>query len=159
MGRVNKFTDGVFTDIIGNHQQTPDYERFQNLQKTLGNPKGDLKKLLTAYDKHINENKSLFEKLALIEELVMQLRVRDYFANSDIKFNILREYIYARIPFYRTDKETKDIRVIVGLTEFYGEDTDALMKNEEFMVRAREKITSAMDEVININLNHLKQFK
>lgn len=159
MGRVNIYTDGVFTDIVGNQNQTPGYERFKNVQSHLSPAKGDLKKLLSTYDKLINENKNLFQKLSLYEETIMQIRVRDNIKDSDIKFNIVREYIYARVPFYRTDKDTKDVRVIVGLTEFYGTDITKMYVNKDFMEKAKEKIILAMDDVIKSNLEQLKKIK
>ena len=157
MGRVNIYTDGVFTDIVGNQDQKPGYERFKSVQNQLKDPKGELKKLLSAYDKLINENKSMFQTLASYEELIMQLRVRDNIKDEDIKFNVVREYIYARVPFYRTDKDTKDVRVIVGLTEFYGTDINKMYVNKDFMEKAKEKIILAMDDVIQSNLEQLKK--
>lgn len=159
MGRVNIYTDGVFTDIVGNQYQTPEYERFKNVQNQLNPPKGDLKKLLTTYDKLINENKQLFQRLSTYEETIMQMRVRDNLKEDDIKFNVVREYIYARVPFYRTDKDTKDVRVIVGLTEFYGTDINKLYVNKDFMEKAKEKIILAMDDVIESNLEQIKKLK
>lgn len=157
MGRVNIYTDGVFTDIVGNQYQTPEYERFKNVQNQLNPPKGDLKKILSTYDKLINDNKQLFHKLSSYEEVIMQIRVRDNIKDDDIKFNIVREYIYARVPFYRTDKDTKDVRVIVGLTEFYGTNTEKFYVNKEFMEKAKEKIILAMDDIIQSNLEQLKK--
>jgi len=159
MGRVNIYTDGVFTDIVGNQYQTPEYERFKNVQNQLNPPKGDLKKILSTYDKLINDNKQLFHKLSSYEEVIMQIRVRDNIKDDDIKFNIVREYIYARVPFYRTDKDTKDVRVIVGLTEFYGTNTEKFYVNKEFMEKAKEKIILAMDDIIQSNLEQLKKLK
>lgn len=159
MGRVNIYTDGVFTDIVGNQYQTPEYERFKNVQNQLNPPKGELKRLLSTYDKLINDNKQLFHKLSSYEEVIMQIRVRDNIKNDDIKFNIVREYIYARVPFYRTDKDTKDVRVIVGLTEFYGTDINKMYVNKEFMEKAKEKIILAMDDVIKSNIEQLKKVK
>lgn len=159
MGRVNKFTDGVFTDIVGNQYQMPEYERFKNVQTQLAPPKGDLKKFLSNYDKLINEHKSTFQQLSLLEEIIMQLRIRENLNESDIKFNIVREYIYARVPFYRTDKDTKDVRVIVGLTEIYGTDINNYNVNKSLMEKAKEKIIIAMDEIIETNSYNLKKIK
>lgn len=159
MGRVNIYTDGVFTNIVGNQNEKPGYERFKSVQNQLKGPSKDLNKLLTTYDKLINDNKPLFHKLSSYEEVIMQIRVRDNIKDDDIKFNIVREYIYARVPFYRTDKDTKDVRVIVGLTEFYGTNTDKFYVNKEFMEKAKEKIILAMDDIIQSNLEQLKKLK
>ena len=156
MGRVNKMTEGVFVQIVGNSNQIPDYDRFLNLQKELNEPSKELKKVLTTYTKLVNKNKATFEKMALLEELIMQIRTRDNFTFEDLRLNILREYIYARIPFFRTDKDMKDIRVIAGLTTNYGADVQNLSGNDEFKGKATEKITQAMDKIISENLNLIK---
>lgn len=159
MGRVNIYTDGVFTDIVGNQNQTPGYERFKNVQSQLNAPKGELKKFLDAYDKLIDKNKSVFHQLASYEEVIMQMRVRDNIKEDDIKFNIVREYIYARVPFFRTDKDTKDVRVIVGLIDNYGTNVDKLYVNKNFMEKAKEKVILAMDDIIQSNIDNLKRLK
>lgn len=156
MGRVNKFTDGVFVDIVGNEKEKPSYDRFLDLQSSLVKPKNDLNVLLNRYKKRISENQLLFEELGMIETIIMQMRSRDNLKTSDIKLNIVREYIYARIPFHRNDKEGKDIRVIVGLTEIHGSDLRILSGNNLLLETAKEKLTSAMDTHIKENINKLK---
>jgi hypothetical protein len=104
----------------------------------------------------ITENKVTFDRLSSLEEIIMQLRSRDSIGD-DFKLSIVREYIYARTPFFRRDKGTKDIRVIVGLTEFYGEDTRKLMGNDEFVQRATTKLIDAMNQEISINISQYKK--
>lgn len=160
MGRVNKFTDGVFVDIVGNQKEKPAYDRFMGLQSTLKKPKKDLNSFLTQYKNTVNKQKTEFEKLGLIETIIMQMRTRDNFEPSDIKFNVVREYIYARVPFHRDDKEGKDIRVIVGLTEKYGSEMSILCGNNEVMEIAKNKLISAMESHINDNIEkYNKQYK
>jgi hypothetical protein len=156
MGRVNKFTDGVFVDIVGNEKEKPSYDRFLDLQSSLVNTKKDLKSYLSRYKKKITENHPLFEELALVETIIMQMRSRDNLKTSDIKMNIVREYIYARIPFHRNDKEGKDIRVIIGLTEIHGTDPHNLSGNNLLLDVAKEKLTLAMENHIQENINKLK---
>lgn len=68
--------------------------------------------LSTSYMDIFNTMTDKIEQLAQIEELILQ---RKCMTNVDnIKLSILREYIYARTPFYRRNKTSKDIRVIVG---------------------------------------------
>lgn len=155
MGRVNKLTDGVFTGIVGNASEVSTYDRFINLQRDLTNS-GESDGLLKTYQTLVTENKTVFEQLASLEELVMQLRSRDNIGD-DFKLSIVREYIYARTPFFRRDKGTKDIRVIVGLTEFYGENMFNLMGNEEFVGKAISKLTDAMNQEIGANLAQYKK--
>ncbi len=60
-----------------------------------------------------------YTKLASLEEIIIQMRIREDL--SDIKLTQVREYIYARTPFYRKDKKSKDVRVIVDKVEFHPE--------------------------------------
>jgi hypothetical protein len=155
MGRVNKLTDGVFTGIVGNASEVSTYDRFINLKEDLSNSK-ESNEFLREYQTVITENKVVFDKLAALEEIIMQLRSRDNIC-EDFKLSIVREYIYARTPFFRRDKGTKDIRVIVGLTEFYGEDTRKLMGNDEFVGKATSKLTDAMNQEISANISQYKK--
>ena len=155
MGRVNKLTDGVFTGIVGNASEVSTYDRFINLQGDLTNSK-ESNEFLREYQTVITENKVAFDRLSSLEEIIMQLRSRDSIGD-DFKLSIVREYIYARTPFFRRDKGTKDIRVIVGLTEFYGEDTRKLMGNDEFVQRSTTKLIDAMNQEISINISQYKK--
>lgn len=155
MGRVNKLTDGVFTGIVGNASEVSTYDRFINLQGDLTNS-GESDALLKNYQTLVTENKTVFEQLASLEEMIMQLRSRDNIG-EDFKLSIVREYIYARTPFFRRDKGTKDIRVIVGLTEFYGDNMFNLMGNEEFVNKAITKLTDAMNQEIGANIAQYKK--
>jgi hypothetical protein len=157
MARINKYTEGVFTDIVGDQNSIPSYDRFLNVQNDLNPPTGELKKISERYRKQIIKQKVGFEKLAKMEELIMQLRTRDNLKSGDIKLNILREYVYARIPFYRTDKDTKDVRVLIDSYEMFGNDIDSLYGSKELMLLSMEKLKLAMDKVINENLNNLKK--
>jgi len=129
--------------------------RFINLKEDYATSK-ESNEFLKEYQTVITENKTVFDKLASLEEIIMQLRSRDNVC-EDFKLSIVREYIYARTPFYRRDKGTKDIRVIVGLTEFYGEDTRNLMGNKEFVSKAASKLTDAMDVEISANISQYKK--
>lgn len=159
MGRVNKFTQGVFTNIIGSPMEIPEFDRFQSIQDELIKPFDELKGSLSTYNKLITDNKVMFENLARLENVIMQMRVRDNMSYDDVKLNILREYIYARVPFHRLDKDVKDIRVIVGQTKDFGYTTDELYGNKKFMDLAINKLTLAMDLEINNNNKELKKLK
>lgn len=151
MGRVNKSIEGVFTDIVGTEEQVSSYDVF------IGNGKGiskDLKPFLDQYKKIILKNKTEFEKLAKLEEIIMQLRSRD--AMNDIKLSLVREYIYARCSFYRNDKVCKDIRVIVSNVEFWENNMDNLLKNKTFMDKAKKKLAEAMDKEIEETIEAYK---
>jgi len=73
-----------------------------------------------------------------------------------IKLSLVREYLYARYPFYRKGMTTKDIRVIVDKSEFWGEDLNILVKNKEFMSKAIDKLSKAMDVEIDNNQHEYK---
>lgn len=151
MGRVNKFTEGVFVDIIGNDKEKPAYDRFMDLQSTLQKPRKDLSSLLNQYKKLISEHNHLFVELSLIETIIMQMRSRDNINVKDIKYNTVREYLYARIPFHRDDKDGKDVRIIVGLTKNLSGITNEIPKI------AKEKLILSMNNHINENIEKLKK--
>lgn len=148
MGRVNMFTAGCFTNIIGGQKEIPTYDQFINIQKNLNEPKKELDVLLKLYESGINKNKVEFDNLAKLEDLIMQIRTRDNLKNEDIKLNVVREYIYARVSFHRKDKDSKDIRVIVGRTDEWGRNRKKLLGNEKFMKIAKDKLTLAMNDII-----------
>lgn len=105
------------------------------------------------YTETVNELKSGMAKLAALEKIILQMRAK--LNMDDIKFSILREYIYARTPFYRDDTSTKDIRVIVDKTDIQGDDMSKLNKNKPLIKSAKQKLASAMEDEIN---NSIKEF-
>lgn len=155
MGRVNKLTEGVFTELVGTSTQISKYDEFIN---NIGvKPSKDLKDLKKDYENLIGQNKLVFQKIAKLEEVILQIRSRDSIMtghNDDIKLSLVREYLYARYPFYRKGMTTKDVRVIVDKSEFWGEDMNILVKNKEFMSKATEKLVKAMNVEIDEN-SHL----
>ena len=157
MGRVNKTIEGVFTNIVGTSSEISTYNQFINQGEDL-NVSKELQDLTDTYVKLVNDHKNTFEQLASLEEIIMQMRIKENL--DDIKLSLVREYIYARTPFYRKDKKAKDVRVIVDKIEFHpevGTNTEILIGNEDFMARAKEKLTSAMDSEIKENIRLLKQ--
>ncbi len=156
MGRVNKTIEGVFTNIVGTSTEISSYNQFINHDK--GNSSSELKDLTEMYKKMVNKHKATFEQLAALEEIIMQMRIREDL--SDIKLSLVREYIYARTPFYRKDKKAKDVRVIVDKVEFQPQVTagvEILLGNKEFMAKATEKLGQAMDNEIQENLRVWKE--
>lgn len=155
MGRVNKYTAGVFSNIVGNEKEKPTFEQFLGVQDLLSKPTDELEQYLMAYRYNVNKNKDLLDKLAALEEIIMQMRTRDNIDVKDIRLNMVREYIYARIPFRRSDKDNHDLRVIVGMTEKWGNDIKKLTKNKKLLECAIEKLTLTMTEYINENIKIL----
>ena len=153
MGRVNKTIDGVFVDIVGTGSRIGRYDEFINDGTKLKQSK-ELKTLVNQYQTLINKHKDSFKTLSDLEEVIMQMRVKENL--KDVKLTILREYIYARCTFFRTSTQVKDIRVIVGLTTTLGDDLTKLSKNKKFMDTARIKLQEAMDKEIQSSLSNIK---
>jgi hypothetical protein len=155
MGRINKTIDGVFVDIVGDNSKLSGYDQFLNQG---GNkPSRELNELTNDYKSLITKHREVFEQLASLEEIIMQLRIRENL--GDIKLSQVREYVYARTPFYRKDKVTKDVRVIVDKMEFYpegGSDINILLGNEDFVERAKYRLAQAMDNEIEENIRTIK---
>jgi len=154
MGRFNKSTEGVFTDIVGDSTQISSYDAFVNYGTTLSNSK-ELKKFIKQYNDLITANKNTFMVLSKLEEIIMQMRSMENI--NDIKLSLVREYIYARCPFYRKGKLSKDIRVIVDKSEFYEDSVDELPKNKAFMDKATEKLRKAMLIEVTENIHELEK--
>jgi hypothetical protein len=155
MGRINKTIEGVFIDIVGNSSKLSGYDQFLN--QGTDKSSRELNKLTNDYKSLIVENKEIFEQLASLEEVIMQLRIRENL--DDIKLSQVREYVYARTPFYRKDKVAKDVRVIVDKIEFHPEgeeNLDNLFSKKSFMDKAKYKLAQAMDNEIKENIRIIK---
>jgi len=155
MGRVNKTIEGVFIDIVGSSSELSSYDQFINHGDGKKYSK-ELEELTALYKKEVTKSKVMFEKLASLEEIIIQMRIREDL--SDIKLTQVREYIYARTPFYRKDKKSKDVRVIVDKVEFHPEsdgNLEILVGNKDFMQKAKNKLSQAMDLEI---LENIKTF-
>lgn len=156
MGRVNKTIEGVFIDIVGSPSEVSSYDQFLNHGNDVEYSK-ELKEMTELYKSTVTKNKVVFEQLAALEEIIMQMRIRENL--EDIKLSQVREYIYARTPFYRKDKKSKDVRVIVKKLEFHPEaegNLDVLFDNPEFMEKAKTKLVQAMDSEIAENIKTFK---
>lgn len=167
MARVNKTTKSVFADIVGSAKKFSAYDIFldsNNPEK----PSSILNRLMKSYREFVISERQKLERIALIEEMIMQFRSKENI--TDIKFMIVRDYIYARCPFYRKDVNTKDVRVLVCTINDVTIDakkTDLssprnakifiakLMNDEAFMTMAKKKIGEKMEEVIQANEERL----
>lgn len=158
MGRVNKTIGGVFVDIVGSASRISKYDEFINSGKSLKSSKS-LKAITADYKKLIDAQKDQYRILADLEQLILQKRVRENFNPKDIKLSILREYIYARISFYRTNTSTKDIRVLVGFSDMYGKTLKDIAKNKIFQQDAAIKLQDAMDFEIAENERLMQEVK
>jgi hypothetical protein len=156
MGRVNKLTDGVFADLVGTSKEIDKYDEFLNC---IDSKSKNLKNLKKEYEIMTGSNKKLFNKLAKLEEIILQIRAKESMVNGgteELKLSLVRDYLYARYPFYRKGMTTKDIRVIVDKSEFWGDDLNRLTKNNEFMTKAVEKLEKVMSVEIDYNVFEYK---
>lgn len=145
---MNNTVNGVFIDIIGDETKISSFEMFLKDM----NPKSKtLTSYLAHYKKEVTQMKDEFDKLGHLEEIIMQLRAKERI--SDIKLSLVREYIYARAPFYRKGKTAKDIRIIVDNVKNWSPDMVSLINNQEFMSKAEQKLIDAMDNEIKSNLS------
>lgn len=154
MGRFNKTTEGVFSEMIGTDKTISNYEKFLNNGKDLKVGK-ELQKFTNEYRSLIDNNKITFDQLAKLEEIIMQLRSLEN--NDVIKLSLVREYIYARSPFFRMGRESKDIRVIVGTSDNYGDNIYKLFNNQDFIDTAKEKLRKAMNDEVSINIEEYEK--
>lgn len=154
MGRFNATIDGVFTDLV-EVGQIPSYEKFINNGNDI-KPSKDLKKFTTEYKNLVKMFGPTIEKLATMEEIIMQLRAKE--SVEDVKLSLVRDYVYARTPFFRRGKTSKDIRVIVDKEEFWEfTNVDDLVNNKDFMDKAIGKLTKAMDGEIQNSIHEYKK--
>lgn len=152
MARVNKTTDGVFSKFFGGEKTIPAYDAFLNNNNPKF-PSPNLRKYMKLYKDYIANEKLYLEQIALVEEIVMQYRSKEQI--TDMKISFVRGYIYARCPFYRRGKTAKDVRVIADNVEFWNMPLKKLVLNEEFMKKAKDKLTKKMLEHIDENIEKL----
>jgi hypothetical protein len=159
MGRVNKTIEGVFINIVGTTNEISMYNQFINNHGEKKEFSPELNDLTNVYKKLVAKHKVMFEQLASLEEVIMQMRIREDLSN--IKLSLVRDYIYARTPFYRKDKKAKDVRVIISKLDLQPEvvatGIEILLRNKEFMDKAQTKLYEAMTLEIEENLRMWKE--
>lgn len=153
MSRVNKTIEGVFTGIVGDSSRISAYDSFINLETKTANK--ELKTFVNNYKKLIDKNKADFEKLAAMEEIIMQMRTKENI--TDIKISVVRDYIYARCPFYRKDKTAKDVRIIIDHLELYKDKLKDIETNPDLIKKAKDKLSAVMENEINENLLNFRE--
>ena len=159
MARNNRLIEMVFANVVGTEDKVSLYDKFASTDSVLkiGETK-DLKEAKNLYSKIINKHKVVLEELAKLEEAIVQLRCREQVL-EEFKLSKVREYIYARALFYRPGREVKDIRVIAGRTDVYGEDVNDWYNNGDLMNIAKSKLAEAMDAEIEDNKFFIKNLK
>lgn len=142
--KVNRITDGVFTQIMGNDRERTLYDQFMGLENKI---KSDRKTrdYLNQYSRLLGKFKVDFQQLKDTEELIILHRIKN---NPVINLSTLREYIYARMVCPRDDTRNQDIRVCVANSEFYPGKIEDLENNTELMDKAKDKIFAQFDKIL-----------
>lgn len=142
--KVNRITDGVFTQIMGNDRERTLYDQFMGLENKI---KSDRKtrEYLNQYSRLLGKFKVDFQQLKDTEELIILHRIKN---NPVINLSTLREYIYARMVCPRDDTRNQDIRVCVANSEFYPGKIEDLENNKELMDKAKDKIFAQFDKIL-----------
>ena len=143
MKKTSNNIDGVFTDLIDNKTKTGTFDIFSSDSSGSKN----LKSFVSKYKSTIDDIRTKIHMLSDLEEIIMELRAKEHM--SDIKLSLVRDYVYARCDFFRKDNKVKDIRVIVDVTSnLKTNNLDELLKDEAFMILAKEKLLASMETEI-----------
>ena len=139
---------------------------MKNTQGVMINVDDDVKRfigtdntaLVRIYKETYESIKMTIWQLAQQEELILQLKCMGEVENLNVKLSLLREYVYARCPFFRRSKSTKDIRVLIGRIDLLDPNTqeptlNGLYKNKEVMQLAKTKLYKAMLEEYKGNIS------
>ena len=143
MKKTSNNIDGVFTDLIDNKTKTGTFDIFSSDSSGSKN----LKSFVSKYKSTIDDIRTKIHMLSDLEEIIMELRAKEHM--SEIKLSLVRDYVYARCDFFRKDNKVKDIRVIVDVTSnLKTNNLDELLKDEAFMILAKEKLLASMETEI-----------
>jgi len=151
MARNNILIKLVFGDIVANQNKISATEQFLEADENLGiNETEQLKKYKEIYDNLVRKINSDLNTLSNLEGIIVQLRCIEMVPN-EIKFSLLRDYIYARTTFYRPNNEIRDIRVIVGKLEDFDEPYETIIEYPEFILMAQNKLKETMSNIMKKN--------
>ena len=159
MSKHNKLTQVVLSEIIGTDSKVSKFHQFIHADNLLGiNETKELKECLKLYGKLATKNLKEIVDMSKLEEIIVQLRCREL-VMGEFKLSKVRDYIYARALFFRSGKDVKDIRVVVGRTDIWGEDIEKLMGNQDFVNLSVTKLKEAMTVEIDENLKYFETLK
>lgn len=150
----NKLTKGVFINIMSG--DIDNLTKFLNEQKSL--KKGT--KVIPFHKEFksiVQDHMDTFDKLSMLEEIILQDRAINNM--DEIKFSTVRDYIYARTDFFRNEKFTKDIRVIVAKISDVtdnGDDLDMVYKDQRFIEVAKSKLIDSMKKELNKSITNFQ---
>lgn len=167
MGRINKSTEGVFVNVVGNQSTIPSYKQFI-FQESVTDQDDQycLADLVTAYNNKCSVIKVDLQQLADLEVLIMQMRLRSSF-KSNVKLYYMKKssgtvYIYARCPFYRTHSNINEVRVLIANADHFTQTQDdqalsMLSGDPYFMKSVYNMLADVMDREIEENLQDYKK--
>lgn len=164
MGRINKTTEGVFVNIVGNESVRPAFSTFLSQES----PDADqisrycLAELIQQYSSKCTEVKTDLEQLAQLEILIMQIRTRYNFKDTVKLYHVKKKsginYIYARCPFYRTHSNTNELRVLIERTDTPTDSALTMLSgNPEFMQKVYDELIEVMEGEIDETLRSYKK--
>ena len=164
MGRINKTTEGVFVNIVGNKSVRPAFNTFLSQETSDADQDGRycLADLVNEYSVKCIKHKMDFEQLAQLEILIMQIRTRHNFKDTVKLYHVKKSsginYIYARCPFYRTHSDTNEVRVLIERTDTPTDSALTMLSgNTEFMQKVYDELTEVMDGEIDETLRSYKK--
>jgi hypothetical protein len=164
MGRVNKTTEGVFVNIMGTSSKRSSYDQFitRNPEDfTDRDPRYCVADYVRDYSNKVGQLKVDLQQLSDLEVIIMQMRSKSSMGENITLYTVRDTYVYARCPFFRVDKDTNEVRVLVDNVEFNlnseGQlDLSMLSGNDEFMDKVHKKLSEVMDNEI---LSNTKDYK
>ncbi len=164
MGRLNKTTEGVFVNIVGTSKERSTYDQF--ITRSNGSdpdqPGGYcLADFVTEYSNKVSKHKVDFQQLADLEVIIMQIRALTNMKDTIKLYTVRDTYVYGRCPFFRSDNDINEVRVLIDPIDLYFPDGTAdlamLSGNQLFMSRAYDKVSAVMRYEIEENVDNYKR--
>ena len=160
MGRVNKSTEGVFVNIVGSSSEISKYQQFLHRSPS-SILSGKYQGLMTAYSNKCSVIKMDLQQLSELEVIIMQIRASTNMKDTIKLYTVRDTYVYGRCPFFRSDNDINEVRVLIDPIDLYFPDGTAdlamLSGNQLFMSRAYDKVSAVMRYEIEENVDNYKR--
>jgi hypothetical protein len=151
-----KHTKGAFINLMENNNSYSEPEKLIKNSPLIVSR--ELYNLTITYNDNFERINDKLRYLVMLEELILQYRSMENL--NEIKFSIVKgSFIYARSPFFRLKNSTKDLRIIVGKTEFLGNNISKLEQNKDFIDNAMSNMRKSMKKLIDNTKSELKKYK
>ena len=164
MGRLNKTTEGVFVNIVGTSKERSTYDQF--ITRSNGSdpdqPGGYcLADFVTEYSNKVSKHKVDFQQLSELEVIIMQIRALTNMKDTIKLYTVRDTYVYGRCPFFRSDNDINEVRVLIDPIDLHFPDGTAdltmLSGNQLFMLKAYDKVSAVMRYEIDENVDNYKR--